>query len=518
MTFPSEKTFDPVFKKDKSLFAPAVRSVLFIMIAKVIRYGFVFLSQLILMNLLNPSDFGLMRYVTMVLGIANLINEAGLGVALVQKKQLTKNETASSFSLTIAVCLGLYCIIFIFAPFIAGFFGNAQIVPLVRIGGLCAPIGGISIVQRGLMQRRFQYGRLSLIEAVSALGGSITGIILGVLGFGVWSLVWSVVLYSSISSLLSIGSGRIEGNFFDVKTSMALWLFGLGAVIQRIIDYGTSNIDFMVVGRYFGETALGIYSMAFTIATLPQLALGAVLVGVALSAFSRFQDNDARLRGAFLRLTKVVALLSIPYFILIFILAPELMKAVAFIHHGDKWAPAAPFIKILAPVGLLYCLNSFPGIVWIAKGKVRFRIVWAVFSLLTMGIAVIIGSRFGVSGICTALLIRAIIVFPVSQYANYSTFGLMPFDYLKAITPSLLCGAVAFVVLQGMGLIGTLQVENHSYFKIACYSAVCLVVYGAMLRIFSKNTDMELQGVLEELVSKKLGAIFTNGNPSGSGR
>jgi teichuronic acid exporter len=465
------------------------------------------------MNLLNPSDFGLMRYVTIVLGIANLINEAGLGVALVQKKQLNKNEIASSFSLTIVVCLGLYCMIFIFAPLIASFFANTQIVDLVRIGGLSAPIGGISIVQRGLMQRRFQYGRLSLIEAISALGGSITGIILGVLGFGVWSLIWSVLLYSSISSLLSIGSGRIQGNFHDVKTSMALWVFGLGAVIQRIIDYATSNIDYIVVGRYFGEIALGIYSMAFTITMLPQLALGAVLANVALSAFSRFQDDDMRLRGAFLRLTKVVTLLSIPYFILLFILAPELMKAVAFIHHSDKWVPAAPFIKILAPVGLLYCLNSFPGIVWIAKGKVRFRIVWAAFSLLTMGIAVIIGSRFGVSGICIAILARAIIVFPVSQYANYRTFGLAPKDYLKVIVPPFCCGVVALIALQGLSMMGTLHAEKYSYLKIACYSAVCLGIYGGMLRIVSKNSYRDLRDVFEEFVGRKFNAFFAKGNP-----
>ena len=504
MTIASEKTFDPIIKIGKPLFATAVRSVLLIVIAKTIRYGFVFLSQLILINLLNPADFGLMRYVTIVLGIANLFNEAGLGVALVQKKQLSANEIASSFSLTILVCLGLYFVIFISAPYIASFFANKELISLIRIGGLSAPLGGISIVHRGLMQRRFQYGRLSLIESLSAFGGSITGIILGFQGFGVWSLIGSVLVYNVLSSLMNILiSTRIQGNLHAIKTSMTLWLFGLGTVIQRIIDYGTSNIDYIIVGKYFGEIALGIYGMAFIVITLPQLGLGAVLASVAFSVFSRFQDDDARLRAAFLRLSKVIALLSIPYFILIFFLAPELMKAVAFIHPSAKWVPAAPFIKILAPMGLLYCLNSFPGIVWIAKGKIRFRIAWAVFSLLTMGVTVMIGRYFGVSGICKAILARAILLFPISIFANYRTFGLSPAEYLKAIAPPLYSGAIAFVALLGMGLIGTFTAANQIFLKILCLSAVCLAVYGIVLHIFSKNIYKELRNVFEEIAGKR---------------
>jgi O-antigen/teichoic acid export membrane protein len=400
--------------------------------------------------------------------------------------------------------MGLYGILFLIAPLMASFFGNIKLIDLIRIGGLCAPLGGISIVHRSIMQRQFLYGRLSLIEASSAFIGSAVGIILGLLGFGVWSLIWSVLIYSSISSFLSIlFSNSIRGNFFDFKSSTALWLFGLSAVIQRIIDYGSSNIDFIVVGKFFGEHALGIYSVAFMAITVPQLAFGAILVNVAISAFSRFQDDDQRLREAFIRLTKVVAGISIPFFVLIFLLAPEIMQTIGFIKHSNKWIPAAPLIKILAPMGLIYCLNSYPSIVWIAKGKIKLRIIWALFSLVTMSGAVIIGAKFGVSGICKAILTRAIIVFPISCYVNYRTFGLSPVVYLKAITSPLCCGVLAMIVLQGWALIGGSYFTHHSYLKLLCYSITCMLIYGLTLRIVSKGVYRDFCSVIKELVKTK---------------
>lgn len=500
----SENPFDPVFMPETPLYGAAVRSSFLILVAKTIRYAFVFLSQLILMNFLNPGDFGLMRFVTIVLGVANLVSEAGLGVAIVQKKRLLPEEIASSFFLVIVLSLGLYAAIFVSAPAIAMFLKNEKCIDLIRIGGLSAPIGGISIVQRGLMQRRFQYGRLSCIEAISAVSGSIAGILFGYSGFGVWSLVWGVLIYTSLSTVLSIFMGeRIKGNVFDFKSSVALWIFGLGMVVQKIIDYGSLNLDYVVIGKLFGETALGIYGAAFVTITLPQLALGVVLANVALSAFSRFQEDNERLSGAFVRLTKVTTALSVPYFVLVFALAPEIMKVITFIRPSDKWVPAAPLLKILAPLGLMYCLNSYPGIVWIAKGMTKFRIQWAMFSFFTLAFAVAVGSLYGVSGVCTALVVRALALFPISLFINQRTFGLSPLTYCKAIMPSICSGLIAFIVLQVLGSTDMVITGNHPYLKVAFESALCLALYATMLRVISRDAFKELRSVCEEMVNKR---------------
>jgi teichuronic acid exporter len=496
----SKTTENSIFRSEKPLFATAVQSSFFVLIAKILRYGFVFLSQLILMNFLNPADFGRMRYITVILGVVCLVNEAGLSVALVQKKHLSPNEIASSISLVFFLSWTLYGALFFLAPSVASFFNNNSLIPLIKVGGLSAPLGGISIVQRSLMQRRFQYGRLSVIESISALAGSIIGIIMGILGHGVWSLVFSVLVHNSFSSLLSIVStGKIHGNFFTVRSSMTLWVFGFGTVLYRLISYASTTIDHIVVGKQFGEQSLGMYSLAFTIITLPPLALGTILANVALTAFSRFQDDSNRIRVAFLRLTKTVTTLSVPFYAIVFCLAPELMQAIAFVNHSQKWLPAAPYIKILAPLGLLHVLGSYPNIVWTAQGKNSLRILWVTFSLITMVIATVIGSFFSVRVVCYALLIRGIALFPIGIYLNYKTFALHPKEYVRSIIPSLCCGLVMIGCLWGFQ--GIIQnSDRHVYARIILECIGGFGIYGAMLAVISPETYKDLRLALRGLL------------------
>jgi PST family polysaccharide transporter len=502
MTKPSEASHNTFIGSGKPLFATAVRSSLFILIAKVLRYGFVFLSQIILMNFLNPADFGLMRYITVILGVVCLVNEAGLSVALVQKKAISPSEIASSISLVFILSWTLYGSLFVLAPGIASFFNNNSLIPLIKIGGLSGPLGGISIVQRSLMQRQFQYGRLSVIESISAFAGSITGIILGLLGHGVWSLIYSVLVHNCVSSLISIVlTGKIRGNFFAVRSSMALWGFGFGTVAYRLLSYASTTIDHLIVGKQFGEQSLGMYGLAFTIITLPPLALGTILANVALTAFSHFQEDTKRIRAAFIRLTKTVTALSIPFFVFVFCLAPELMKAIAFVNHSPKWIPAAPYIKILAPLGLLHVLGSYPNIVWTAQGKNSLRILWVAFSLVTMVLAVMIGAQVSVQAVCYSLLIRGTALFPIGIYLNYKTFGLHPKEYVQSIAPFLFCGLVVLGCLLGFqGIIR--NSDAHLYARIIFECIGGLGIYAAMLAAVSKDTYRELGVALKGLSRK----------------
>ena len=76
-------------------------------------------------------------------------------------------------------------------------------------------------------------------------------------------------------------------------------------------------------------------------------------------------------------------------------------------------------------------------------------------------------------------------------------------SYLKAITPSVCCGLVAFIVLQGLGLADMFKTENNLYLKIVCESALYLAVYAGMLRVVSKNTYKELRSIMGEIVNKR---------------
>ena len=166
----------------------AARSSAAIAVDKIIRYGFVFLVQVILMNLLAAADFGVVRYVTVIIGLLGLLNEAGLSTAIVQRKKLEGRQLGSVFTLSLAFSVLLYAAVWLVSLPLASFFGEPRLAPMITAAGLALPLGAVTVIHRALLQRRMHFIRLSVVEAVGAVAAAAVSIVLAFMRFCPWSL------------------------------------------------------------------------------------------------------------------------------------------------------------------------------------------------------------------------------------------------------------------------------------------------------------------------------------------
>jgi teichuronic acid exporter len=481
--------YDPDISRRKSLSSLAARSSFLLFIAKAIRYTFAFIVQLILMNLLMPSDFGIIRCVTLIIGIINLLNEMGLSFAIIQKKSLLESELSSAFSFNALLGSGIYILLFFSAPACASYFNNNQLTALIRVGAFASFFGSLSVVHRSLLQRRLKYGRLTVIEICSAIAGSGAAVILALFGFGVWSLLASMIIFNVLSSLLFfMTTSWPQGNYLNISSAKTLSWFGGAVVFQRVLNYGAQNFDYLVVGKAFGEKSLGIYSIAHTLMALPQLALGVIIGNILLSAFSRIQDENQRLISAFLKVSIFISVLATPYFVLIFSFAREMMHTVNFLKHADTWIPAAVPLQILALLGLLLCYTSYPGTLWLSKGKIRLRIVWDFIMLLTVILAVFVGKPHGINGICWALTIRGIFFFPITLIITDRVIGLKPVIYFEMLLPSFACGLGMLLLTMPFSRIIPGASFGRDLIILSFGSVGGIALYFLLLFLFFKNT------------------------------
>jgi O-antigen/teichoic acid export membrane protein len=488
MERPPNSTYDPNLSDGLTLSGHATRSSLFLFIAKGIRYSFVFIVQLILMNLLMPSDFGLIRFVTIVIGSIDLVNELGLSYALVQKKSLLDAELSSAFSLNALISGALYSLAFFIAPLCATFFGNDQIAILIRVGAFASFFGSLSVVHRSLLQRRLHYGRLAIIEVASALAGSGGALLLAIGGYGVWSLLASMFIFQIVSSCaLMVTTSWPRGNYLNLASAKVLFFFGGAVVIQRVINYGVQNFDSLIVGKSFGEESLGIYSIAVMLITMPQLAIGIVFDSVLLSAFSRIQDDNQRLAAAFLKANAFTSIVSVPFFILIFTFSKEMMRAISFLNHSDAWLPAALPLKIFSLLGLLFVFSSFTGTLWLAKGKVRLRIYWETVGLATIVIAVLAGRPFGINGICSAIVIGGVFLFPLHVMITRRVIGLQPLIFIQVLLPSIICGMGMLAVTMFVSKLISGDSFTRDVWTLLAGTVGGLAVYSLLIVLFFKD-------------------------------
>jgi PST family polysaccharide transporter len=469
--------------------AVAARSSAALTVAKSLRYGLVFAVQALLMNLLTPDEFGLMKYVTIILGIVNLIATAGFHTAIVQKKELREDELGPLFTLNLLICVCLFAAVFAGAPLIAAIFGETKLVALTRVGALIIPIGGVTTVHRALLQREFKYGTFSIIEVISAAVSSAVSTALAFRGFGAWALCWSLVAFHVCSSGLCFAARRGVGlTFKGLAPALPLFWFSSGWVLLRLIDYVGANLGNLLVGRWFGPRVLGTFTVAMDMVSIPQLGFGLTLVPVALSVLSRVQDDDERIKNAYLRLVFFTSTCSAIYCVIIGICAPDIIKTVTMLKPNGNWDETAVFLRYLAPVGLIYSWSCCMGVVWTAKRKISFQLNWAVVMAASMFIFMFAGYfLYGYLGVCAALLIRAVVLFPVVLYAMKKVSRIPPAGYMAALAPSLVCGGIAAGACAALMYFFTVTFPVHHAARLAICATLSTAVFGAALILFFRD-------------------------------
>ena len=305
----------------------------------------------LLTRLLSPADFGVVSAALIVIGVSLTFSQLGLGPALVQRQDLDPRHISTAFFASIGFSLIVAGLVWLGAPFGATFFRMERLAPVVRVLALVFPIVGVSTVAENLLQRDLRFRLLANVDVLAyGVGAGLVGGTLALLGWGVWSLVAAQLTSALIRAVLLLGAAPPILHPRPTWASLRELLeFGTGQSVARIAAFLANQVDNLVVGRWLGAVALGLYSRAYQLMATPTLLLGDVLDNVLFPTMARVQHEPRRLASAYLQGTALLALLTLPAGVVAAVLAPELV-AVAF---GSRWeALVAPF-QVLA-LGMMF--------------------------------------------------------------------------------------------------------------------------------------------------------------------
>src|SRR5262249_38681599 len=126
-----------------------------------------------------------------------------------------------------------------------------------------------------------------------------------------------------------------------------------------------SSSDAAIVGKLAGPIALGYYSLAFQLISLPVQKLTGNVNQVVYPVFCRLQNDPARVRDWYLRLTVLLMFFSMPTLIGMALVAPDAFAVVL----GERWVPAVLPFQLLSGAGLLMVLSHSLPPVFNALGR-----------------------------------------------------------------------------------------------------------------------------------------------------
>ena len=354
-------------------------------------------ALLLLARLLSPNEFGLYSAALIVIKFSTIFQGLGITPAIVQRPVLEERHLRVGYTLSLLLGLVVTALVWAMAPAIASLLRLADLTPIVRAICFIFLFQGVSMVALASAQRALRFRWLALVDAIAfAVGYVVVGPVMAWLGFGIWSLVAALLVQQLFRTIVLLaGQPHPMRPLLERSAIVELLYFGSGFTIARVCNYLATQVDRLVVGRYLGVDALGVYGLSSQLMTTPAVIVGQVLDRVLFPTMALVQEEPVRLARAYRSAVAGCALLVLPASVVVAIVAPELVRVIL----GRGWEGVVAPLQILAFSMLFRTSYKLSDSVSRATGTVYAR-AWrqAVF---TIGVFVgaFLGQIWGVEGV-----------------------------------------------------------------------------------------------------------------------
>lgn len=388
-------SFEPLSKR-------VVRGGAWLFALRTTNRGLGFVRTIILARLLAPEDFGLLGIAMLAASTLDAFSQTGFQSALIQRNENIEAHLDVAWTILAVRGVFLFAILFLSAPLIAQFFNTPRatlVIMVIAANMLLTGFGNVGIM---FFQKELEFNKQFIYELSATVVDLAVSISLAFILRNVWALVWGGIAKNCarffLSYMLHPYRPRIR---FESEKFKDLFRFGIWVSGSTILIFLVTQGDDIFVGRMLGVTALGFYQMAYLLSNLPVTEISDVISRITFPAYSKLQDDLAKLRETYLKVLQLTTYISMPLAAGIFALGAEFTK----IFLGQKWMPMVPAIQVLALAGLVSSVTATTRPIFHGIGKPKFDTIWQIVRLLVL-VAVIypLTVALGISGAAFAVL------------------------------------------------------------------------------------------------------------------
>jgi PST family polysaccharide transporter len=439
------------------------------------------LVLMVLGRLLTPADFGLMGAAAVVIALSQIVSQLGVGPAIVQRRELEREHIRVAFTISGGLGFVLGGAVWLAAPSLAEFYRIPAVEPVLRGVALLFPIDGLNTVGESLLVRHLRFRLFVALEVGTyVLGYACVGVLLAWRGYGVWALVWANLAQVTLRTIgMYVATKHSVRPSLNLRASRDLLGYGFGHSVAQVGALLSQQGDNLVVGRWLGPTALGIYGRAYNLMVMPASVFGRIVNRVLFPVMAQVQDERERLAGAYERVLAIVALMSLPVSAFLWVVAPEFIPVLL----GPAWTGVVLPFRLFT-ISLLFRMSSkISDACTKAAGAVYSR------ALLQGGYAVLVllgamvGQRWGVGGVAVAVSIAMAANWLAMAALSKSVTGLSWPRFVRAQVPgAVLAAAIGGTVALAVQAVRAAHLGNVAVLIAAGITAVVVTLAASRSR------------------------------------
>ena len=454
-------------------------------------------ATMVLARLLSPEDFGLQGMVVALTGFLGLFRDAGLGSATVQRHEVTDEQTSTLFWINAAIGALLSTLCVALAPLVVRFYNEPRLYWVVVVSGLAFFFNGLAAQHGALLQRGMRFVTQAKIDVLSLAVSSAVGVVMALLGCRYWSLVGMAIASSMVTATaLWTVVPWVPGPPRRRSGIRSMLHFGGLATCNSFVVFLAWNAEKILLGRFWGADALGLYGRAFQLVTLPVQQLNSAVTGVAFPALSRIQHDAKRLARSFLKGYSVLISLTVPVTLSCALFPEEIVRIVL----GEKWMEAAPIFRLLAPVALVFAVAN--PLSWLVMSTGRAGRALSISTATTpfVIVGILLGLSHGPIGVASGYsLAMTLLIIPIAAWSKLGTEVTWA-DLWRASKPpflsGLLAGAAGLLVKLALGG----RLPPIPYISVGLAVVLGIYAWGLLIVVGQKHVYMD---VLSQLLPRR---------------
>lgn len=449
---------------------------------KIARHGTTFIVTIVLARLLEPSDFGLIAMVMVIVMVALVFTDVGLGGALIQRRRVLEVHYTSVFYFNVLIGGVLAFITFLSATWISDFYDNKQLIPLIQVIALLFVINAFSSVQTSKLRKELNYAALAKAEVSAAVLSGVIGIALAFYGAGVWSLVAQALSRGVFYNIFVWSASKwLPSLLFSFKALWQLWGFGFRMFLSALLETIYSRLDIIIIGKLFTPAVLGFFDQAKRLdLMITQLSSGSIMA-VMFPVLSKVQNDLPRFQNI------VIKTLGIISFIVFFLLGTMYLisEELIVLLFTEKWLPSVVYFKILLLSGFAYPISALLVDILTSRGNSKAFLRLEIYKKILQSINLYVGFLWGVEGYLYGLVVVATSSVSLNILFATREIKLSFFLFLKPIVTQMIISVIAVLI------VNLLISEMYGILLSLLIKSILFTLIYAAINIFLKTSSYE---------------------------
>ncbi|MDP2829676.1 MAG: oligosaccharide flippase family protein [Sulfuricellaceae bacterium] len=409
-----------------------------------------FATMLVLVRLLTPEAYGSMALAQSIIGLVSVASFQTMASHALQLRDPADVDWQAHFTAGIVLNSALYCLTLLVAW--ALYFSE-------RYHGAAWPLAGLATVllvdtagalRIRMLETQHNWKRLRTLLTIGTSLGLVSGLIVALLGGGVWALVIQVPLFGlpAAIDLLWLGRWRPDGSWSWVRYRETAQ-FGANRMGAAAVTRGRQTFEQTVLAGVYDFAVLGVFTRTVGLATLIAGRIGSVAMMSLYPVVTRAEQRSPQFQRMARLVLQGVCWTTIPAAVLLALCAEDIVALL----YGPKWLAVIPLLPLAVAGVALAGIASTLSSLLLAGNEIKTSLQ---IDLVSACIAVVLALWLvpvGIEVYLAALAGHGLFVVLLTLAALVAKSGIALAAIRPAFLPAVVAGAGAVLAVEGLRLI-----------------------------------------------------------------